>query len=685
VEGSIAAAPFARVRTRVVPTWVWLGAIVAGCATLRWWAALAHAMPAYIPDEYLYASLGRSLGEHGTVAVRGEPAAFPALLQPILTAPFWRIGSVHTAITLVKALNALAMAAGALPVYLVARKAGLERAAGLLCAFLAALSPNLYFVSFVLSNPISYPLALGAVAAALAVLERPSVRAQVAFLAFAGLAAFASVQFAVLPFVLLGAALVVERGRIRTVVRQLRLTLGLLAAGGLVFLVRPGSVGFYHHAPHLLAKLGAGSWLHWTSLGGFLLALSAGACFLPGAVAATAAALRGRSERRERAFASVLVGLVVALLAEAAPLELDTRHFEERYLLVLGPLVPVAFLLWRKQGFPLRAVAGAIAGALLLTLPFVPLTTYALRDGPSDSPFLTSVAYLLTRMPVGQAALLASLGASVLALAALLLALRPGRAGARVCVVLGGAWLVAVSLASTSLANTHAQAARDQAPANLRWVDNAGAKDVTLVSSYGAQPYAAIVTLFWNPRSIVHEATLGRGGPLDPFGTTDLRAGQDGRLLLGGAPLTTPFLLDDTATAVGLTGARAIARTGDYTLWQPQGTPRLRMLAEGFRADGFLEQTADVRLWPAPGSPLRGTLRLRFRLLPGMPSAHLMLTAPGFRDEIDLRPGALHETDVPVHARGPATLAIVARGGVATNGGPSIAALAAPPVFVPAR
>ncbi|MDX6504185.1 MAG: hypothetical protein QOE29_1310, partial [Gaiellaceae bacterium] len=256
-------------------------------------------MPSYIPDEYLYASLGHSLGEHGTSAVRGEHAAFPALLQPLLTAPLWLVGDVQTGLNLVKALNAVAMAAAAVPLYLLARRLGLARSGALFCALLGAASPNLYFVSLVLSNPISYPLALGAVVAAVAVLERPTARGQLVFLALAGLATFASIQFIALPAVLIGAAVVVERGRIVRVVRQFRLTVVLLALASVTFLVQPSLLGFYRHTPAVVGRLGTGSWLHWTSLGALLLAVSAGTCFVPGAVAAVAQGIARPRERSE--------------------------------------------------------------------------------------------------------------------------------------------------------------------------------------------------------------------------------------------------------------------------------------------------------------------------------------------------------------------------------------------------
>ena len=364
------------------------------------------------------------------------------------------------------------MAASAVPVYLLARRIRLTQRAALVCAALAAVSPNLYFVSFVVSNPISYPLALGALVCAVAALERPTTRAQIGFLAFAGLASFTSIQFVVLPAVLLGAALVVERGRILRVVRGLRLTIALLAAGGLLVLVRPSALGFYRHAPHLGAQLTPASWTHWTSLGAFLLAVSAGACFIPGAVAALASGVAQPRERSELAFAALVVVLALALFTEAASIELQTRIFEERYVMLLAPLLPIAFLLWRRQRFPLRPVAGAVAGVLIVVLAVVPTSTYAVRRGSSDSPFLAAVAYLERHLGIGQAGMVVALGATVLSLLALVTALRPSTAAVRVALATGFVWLLAVSAASTTNAIHNVQVVRAHEPADLGWVDH---------------------------------------------------------------------------------------------------------------------------------------------------------------------------------------------------------------------
>ena len=50
--------------------------------------------PSAFPDEYVYSQLARSLASDGRLRVRGVSAHFPALLEPLLTAPVWFVHDV---------------------------------------------------------------------------------------------------------------------------------------------------------------------------------------------------------------------------------------------------------------------------------------------------------------------------------------------------------------------------------------------------------------------------------------------------------------------------------------------------------------------------------------------------------------------------------------------------------------
>ncbi len=79
--------PLAAARVRRLPARAVLAGIVAASTVAHLLLASLRLTPNVFPDEYLYASLGRSIAEGRRPLVRGGPAHFPALLEPILTAP----------------------------------------------------------------------------------------------------------------------------------------------------------------------------------------------------------------------------------------------------------------------------------------------------------------------------------------------------------------------------------------------------------------------------------------------------------------------------------------------------------------------------------------------------------------------------------------------------------------------
>src|SRR2546423_4175655 len=170
--GTPGAVPLARVRA--VPVKLALGGLVGVSFTLRLAAALAHATPLYFPDEYIYGTIARSIAATGKPAVRGIPAHFPALLEPLLAAPFWLTSNAEVAYRLTQGMNALAMSLAAIPVYLLCRRLGLSAAFGLGAAAIAVAAPDLLFANFVLADPIAYPLALTAVWLGVRALDRPT-------------------------------------------------------------------------------------------------------------------------------------------------------------------------------------------------------------------------------------------------------------------------------------------------------------------------------------------------------------------------------------------------------------------------------------------------------------------------------------------------------------------------------
>jgi hypothetical protein len=306
-------AALARAGTRAAPL---LAALVAASFVLRLVLGWLRTTPTFFADEYIYAELGRSLAETGRPLIRDVSASFPALLQPLLTAPAWLFEDVETSFRLIQTAGALAMSLAAVPVFFLARRLGLGTGVSFAVAVLALVVPDFVYASWVLAEPFAYPLALGAVAVGTLALARPSVRLQLAFLALAGLATFARVQFAVLPLCFLAAVLLIGL-RVRSLRATLRgqtLVVAAVALPAVAFVAAgPDRVlGFYEGILDLeLASPGMAKWI---GLDAMLLGYAAGVVLAPGALLGLWLALRRPRSREELAFGALALPFVLALL-----------------------------------------------------------------------------------------------------------------------------------------------------------------------------------------------------------------------------------------------------------------------------------------------------------------------------------------------------------------------------------
>ena len=90
-------------------------------AALALWQGTQHPTPTIFTDELEMTQLARSLAETGHATLRGLPFEHEVPLAAYLSAPFWWINDVPTAYSLIKASNALIMAAAVFPAYGLAR------------------------------------------------------------------------------------------------------------------------------------------------------------------------------------------------------------------------------------------------------------------------------------------------------------------------------------------------------------------------------------------------------------------------------------------------------------------------------------------------------------------------------------------------------------------------------------
>src|SRR5213075_2082386 len=88
LDAALPAVPRAVSLARGLTARVALTLVVGVSFALRVVASAAHPAPRYFPDEYIYTAIARALGSGHAPAVRGASAHFPALLAPLLAAPF---------------------------------------------------------------------------------------------------------------------------------------------------------------------------------------------------------------------------------------------------------------------------------------------------------------------------------------------------------------------------------------------------------------------------------------------------------------------------------------------------------------------------------------------------------------------------------------------------------------------
>ena len=601
-----------------------LAAIVLASTVLETLLARLRATPGAFPDEYLYSALARSLATTGHLRVLGVSARFPALLEPVLTAPLWLVHDVGTAYRLVQLENAFVMSLAAVPADLIARRLAVGTTAALGVAAFAAVGPEFRFVSMLQSEPFAYPLALALAAATLAAVERPSLRAQSLVLVLSALVTLARIQLAVLPLCAVAVVVVValRERRLRSAFREQGLLLGVvgvcLSAGLAVALLR--GFGFYHLAP---AAAGVGTALRVAGVDAYVVVLGTGVAIVPSAFVGIALALTRPRSRGELAFGVLLVTTVAALLGQSVVWG-DVRLVQERYLCYLLPLLGIAFALRCSRTRRWMLAEVGVAAAVAAVAPLIPLSGYAIDALRNESPVL----YAFDRLFLAWHSLSGVSG--VFALAATLLAvvgtLASRRRGEPFVLGLSVAVAAALLVAGASYAGRMNRIARSvYLPPDAAWVDHAARGDATMLVEPGARRDSALATLFWNP-SLTRVVRLPGAASPDELAQPEVRIDGRGVLLLGGKPLTEPLLVDDNSSTVAFRAASPLARWGTETLWRPHSPARLRVVLVGRLSDGRLLPGGTIAVWGLRVR-LAGWIELRLRAPTTLGRAHLRLSA----------------------------------------------------------
>lgn len=566
--------------------------------------AASRTTPRLYPDEYIYTALARSLS-HGALTIRGGSAHFPAIVEPLLAAPFWWTGDPAVAYDLTKVMHAVVMSLAAVPVWWIARRLGLVPWERLACAGLTVALPGLVYAGYATADAVGVTIALVAAVMGIRALDAPSRTREAAFLGLAALATATRVQYVVL-FAAFGlAALVSASGHPIRTIRQFALSSS--AAGivvGALLISGPSSVlGYYRGVVHLDVGLPL---IHWELVHAFLAAFACGWVVVPAAVAGWGGAVANAYGREQRVIAVFLGTIALSVFTEASLYAANgSARFYERYILAVLPLALVYALLGIRRGGKRFSVAvGCVALILFIVATWVPLATYTAGFGKQDSPFLQAVSQLEHALGVGTAGLLVAAAAGVLAAGSALIA-RTRFAAAIITLATVSIVLLASVGAIAFDRSATARVASRLGP-ERSWVDDARLGEVNMLLLPGADRGVVQGTLFWNP-SIGYLGALSRDDRIDDFATGRVAIDRNGRLQ---GINDRPLLVDTSGSRLILANARILGQRSTATLWQPESTTRATVLVDGLGDNNVLAPMTTVTTWRCRSSQVvRLTLR----------------------------------------------------------------------------
>jgi hypothetical protein len=640
-----------RVATRLAAAPLAIAAIVTLSSLLQTLLAWRRPTPGYLPDEYMYAELGRSLLDSGAPLVREESAHFLPLVYPLLTAPAWLWDDVDHAYRTIQALNAVSMSLAAIPVFLLARRLGVGDRLAVAAAALAVMLPELLYSSAVMAETVAYPLAIAAAAVGVAAIERPTLRLQLAFLALSGLATFTRLQLAVLPLCYLAAVVTggLRDRRLRAKVCEHWLvataTGAAVAVGAGVSLF--GSVGIYGDVTaYTVEPLTASKGLGATAL---VLAYGAGWVIVPGALIGLALALVRPRSRAELGFAAFTLAELVLLLLQSSVVG-DSGRAQERYAMYVLPLLLISFVLYASRGWPHLRTQVLLAGVAATTAAMFPLAGHAAGGGSNQSLVLVALRELERRVgDVGIASLALAAGATILSALVLATArVRPPLATSAALAV-----TAVVALAGTGAAFTFQHDSREllraaYLPADPSWVDNAGGGTATLLVAPRSTREDLLSTLFWN-RTVRRLALLAGADRTDAFAALEPAVDGAGRLDLRPGLLLT----DRHGSTVLLRDAERVGSAQTKTLWRTTRRPQLQLLLVGRYFSGLMAADGGIRVWPrAPGGRLAARLELRLSAAGTSPVPFEVDVDGGRSVELTVEPGRPQLVSIPVCGRG---------------------------------
>ena len=538
-----------------------VGLLVGASALLRGWAATRVAGPWFIPDEAIYAQLGRSLWSSGHFRIFGDTPDFFSLLYPAFLGLPLHVFGTASGYEVAKWLQALAMSLAAVPVYLWGRTLVSEGWA-LAAAALALCVPELGLTSFLLTEVLFYPLFVLTAWLMARALLRPTVGRQSLVLAAVFATAMTRLQAVVLApaFVLAGLLFfgLRESRRLLPTVIALALVsgawIGLTAARGGQIL------GAY--------QIAAGSGYHPLDAFKFIVYHLADLALVSGVVPAVALVALSRERTRDiRALWAVTVSLtlfIVPLVGTFA--SRFSGRLTERNQIELVPLLFLALVVWlqgpRRRAATLLACAG-VAALLLVT----PWGRYVVPVTEPDSFSLIPLVELRRHLAPYVA---------VVILAGVLIALALV-APRRVVPAAIGLVLVAASVEAAHVATRQARGYElTMVGPRHRWIDPSAPGQVLFLygGEFGWSDGGPVWTnAFWNERiAQVDELSQAHiAGPIVPYRA---RVEPDGRIVVP-RDRRPPLPYAVASRKLQLVGAPVWGST-DYLLWRIDPPLRIR-------------------------------------------------------------------------------------------------------------
>ena len=481
------------------------------------------------------------------------------------------------------------MSLAAIPVFLLARRLRVGDRLALAAAAVAVVLPELVYSSSVLAESLAYPLALTAVAVAVAVIERPLLRLQ---LAVSRLLRPGRLQppAAGGPAPLLPAR--DRRGRPprATVAHEapgawlaVGATVAFLAGGLGVGLV--GSLGIYGSlTAYSVEPVGAAKAI---GANASVLGYAAGWVMVPGALLGLALALARPRGRGEFAFGVLALSLLVSLLIQAA-LVGDVGRVQERYVIYARAALSPASLPSTPSG------AGRTSAC----------THSSLRSPPRLPPSCRWPATPQAGAPASRSSwsrCRSWSGSSVTSVWRHSCSPRQRRSprrsfssqppcGLRFGTMAALAVTAAVGVGMTAAADIHYKSNRAAVravylPADPSWVDAAGSGPVTLLAAPHSARADLLTTLFWN-RSVQRVVLLDGAGQPDPFAAPSADLDDAGHLV----GTTGLVLADAHGSSLVLRNAVRVAAGPTKTLWRSSGAPQLEVMMAGRYYSGLLSR-----------------------------------------------------------------------------------------------